>query len=369
MVFRALVCLLFGALAWAQAAGPGAQVAPPAVPSSQGPAGAAAPGQTPQSNQSSESTNASPSTPVAPDAPVVTIRGLCEQPAINTNGCQTVITRAEFDKMVETLGKDMPPFSGRQFALQYTQMLALANEAHRRGLDRSPHFEEMMRLLRVQTASKEMEAALQDEAAKVPEKDIEDYYREHHDAFVEVSLQRIFIPKSKEQLAYLQQVPDPEAAPPVFEADPAMKVLAEKLRGRAAAGEDFSKLQQEAFQVMGVKAEPPSVNLGKVRSNGLPKDQASILDLKPGEVSQLMTDPTGYSIYKAGEKDIVPLDKVRQEISSALRGKRYNDQRRSIQQSVTPTLNEAYFVQLAAAQREAMRRGNKSITLPDSDPK
>ena len=48
-----------------------------------------------------------------------------------------------------------------------------------------------------------------------------------------------------------------------------MSKLAETLRARAAAGEDFAKLQKEAFDAAGMKIESPTVNLPNVRRTGL----------------------------------------------------------------------------------------------------
>ena len=68
-------------------------------------------------------------------------------------------------------------------------------------------------------------------------------------------------------------------------AERAMTKLAESLRARAAAGEDFVKLQKEAFDAAGMKIESPTVNLPSVRRTGLQAGHAAVFDLKPGEVS------------------------------------------------------------------------------------
>jgi hypothetical protein len=60
--------------------------------------------------------------------------------------------------------------------------------------------------------------------------------------------------------------------------------LAESLRARAAAGEDFAKLQKEAFEAAGMKMDSPTVTMPKVRRTGLPPAHAAVFDLKVGEV-------------------------------------------------------------------------------------
>ncbi len=154
------------------------------------------------------------------------------------------------------------------------------------------------------------------------------------------------------------------------ESEDAMKKLAEALRARAAAGEDFEKLQDEAAAAAEFKGKPPT-KLGKVRRTSLPPDQAEVFNLKPGETSQLITTPNGYLIYKVGEKDTLPLDKVQDEIVSTLRSQRMQDAMQAIQQSATPELNEKYFadaqrLRRACADVEACRTGVKS---PESGPK
>jgi parvulin-like peptidyl-prolyl isomerase len=151
-----------------------------------------------------------------------------------------------------------------------------------------------------------------------------------------------------------------------------MKKEADALRARAAAGEDFDKLQDEAAAAAEFKAKPPT-KLGKVRRTSLQPAQAEVMNLKTGEVSQLITTPNGYLIYRVGEKDSLPLDKVREEIVSTLRSQRMQASMQAIQQSATPELNEKYFADAPAAapQGKAPSDGEaKPLSkAPESGPK
>ncbi len=138
------------------------------------------------------------------------------------------------------------------------------------------------------------------------------------------------------------------------ESEETMKKLAESVRARAVAGEDFEKLQDEAAAAAEFKGKPPT-KLGKVRRTSMPPDQASVFDLKPGESSPLITMPNGYLVYKIGEKDTLPLDKVRDEIFSTLRSQRLQQTLQKIQESTTPQLNEKYFAETPAAGSEAAK--------------
>ncbi len=52
---------------------------------------------------------------------------------------------------------------------------------------------------------------------------------------------------------------------------------------------------------------------------------------------------SGYYVYKAGEKDVVPLEKVREEITGTLRNQRMQDSVQALQQLATPVLEDNYF--------------------------
>src|SRR5258708_33853384 len=116
-----------------------------------------------------------------------------------------------------------------------------------------------------------------------------------------------------------------------------MKKLEEELRGRPAAGEDFAKLQDEAIAASGFKGKPPT-RLGKVRRTSLPPDQGEVFNLKVGETSQLISTPNGHLVYKVGDKDTLPLDHVREEISTTMQSQSIQDAMQAIQHPATPEL-------------------------------
>jgi Ni,Fe-hydrogenase I small subunit len=88
-----LVCLLLAAMAWGQAATPTPTL-------STRPSGS--PAANPADTKEAEASN------VPPDTPVITINGACPNPppdkAADQN-CKTVITRAEFEKIMDALRK------------------------------------------------------------------------------------------------------------------------------------------------------------------------------------------------------------------------------------------------------------------------
>jgi PPIC-type PPIASE domain len=326
-------CLLAGTLAWTQA-----KLATPAAPPNSPPAA----GQQDQ-DDAPEKPPAS-AAGVAADAPVLTVKGLCAQPTLAAeadrakSACQTVITRAQFETLADALRTAKDAQTRRHFAKAYPQFLVMAREAEQRGLDKQPRFEARLNFARLQILSQELMGQIQEEAARVPEADIEDYYQKNSRDFESVSVQRIVIPNRT------QAKPQQPAAEQRKPGEDVMTKEAELLRTRAAAGEDFSKLQKQAYDAAGVSGNnSPNPDMGKMRRRGLPPAHASVFDLNPGQVSQVISDATGHYIYKLDWKGIEPLDAVRNEISNALRGQRQRKMVQDLQQPFTTEVNQEYF--------------------------
>jgi hypothetical protein len=362
---RECLCLLFlVTAAWGQAAKP---ATPPAAPKAASASSAAAGNNAGAAN-------------VGPATAVITIPGLCDKPAADKSkaaSCKTVVTRAEFEQLMAAVAPTIEPSARKQLASQYGMALVMIHKAHEMGLDRGPKFQELMRVARIGVLTKELSQSLQAEASKISDKEVETYYHNNEASFQEVDLQRIFIPRSK-QVAESKDKPSDDAAAKDAakkeqqESEDAMKKLAEALRGRAAAGEDFSTLQDEAIAASGFKGKPPT-RLGKVRRTSLPPEQSAIFDLKQRETSQLITAPSGYLVYKVGEKDTLPLDHVREEIIAALQSQRMQDAMQTIQQSATPELNPKYFGDVTADRPQGHAPGSEAAPpaakAPESGPK
>jgi bifunctional DNA-binding transcriptional regulator/antitoxin component of YhaV-PrlF toxin-antitoxin module len=344
-----LPCLLLGALAWGQAAS-----TKPASNQNSGAATSPAPQAAGQQNPAAA--NPAPEPPkVALDAAVITITGMCDHPSANQSAdatCKTVITRAEFEKVIDAVQPSMPPRSRRSFADRYARTLVMAHKAEEMGLDKSANYDERMRLARIQVLSQELGRALQEKAAQISDKDIEDYYRANQPKFEQAELERVYIPKAEQPMSFETDKKAGETADEEdrerdkrdkAQTEQAMKDEADKLRARAAGGEDFAKLQTEAFTAAGIKAGTPNVDMGKTRRVTLPATQVSVMDMKPGEISGVIADQNGYFIYKLKSKSVMTLDQARDEIKGTLRSQRLQDENSAVQQSATPALDETYF--------------------------
>lgn len=288
-----------------------------------------------------------PASYLPPDTPVIIIKGLCEPSrggaVTKKEDCKTAITRAEFEKLADTLQPNMPAQVRKQLADTYPQILYSAQEARKRGLEKDPHYLELLKFTKMELLKLELERSLTEQAGKIPEADIDAFYEKNSKNYEEASLQRIFVPKARQS-----DVPKEGATPAEMEAarkdsEAVMAKLADDLHVRAVNGEDFDKLQKEAYEGAAVKSTPPPTSNPKVRRNGLPSSQATIFDLKPGEISPVLSEPQGFYIYRMVTKNPLPLAQVKNEIRDALRSQRLDAVRAKMRSAVSADLNPAYF--------------------------
>jgi hypothetical protein len=352
LICLALVYVAFGSPAWAQAVKP---PAPPGKPAAQ-PSGTSTPD----------------ATQVPLTVAVVTIPGTCDKPDPNrtkTSDCKTVITRAEFEQLLNAVAPGAPPASRRQLATRYANGVVMAHQAHEMGLDQGPRYEELIKIVRIQVLSQELVKHLQEKSSAISDKEVEDYYQSNAPTYQEADVLRMYVPRTK-QPDSKEKLSDEDAKKRDEELQDAMKKEAESLRTRAAAGEDFDALQKEASAKAGFTAGSANTKLGKVRRQTLPPEQSSVMDLKAGQVSEVFSTPGGYFVYKAIETNTLPLEKVREEIRGTLRSQRMKDAMAAIQQASTPQLNDQYFGE-APATPQAPPKGELKppAKSPDSVPK
>jgi len=352
-----VLCVLAGALAWGQAApgGPPPQSSPaPGAGAMNGPA-----------EQAEKDDSAS----VPPSAPVITIDGVCDTPAKTAAGaaaktatsaksaaagCKTVITKAQFDAMANNLAPNITPQLKKQLAAVLPRLMAMANEAKKQGLENTPQYKERVKFNRMQILAQELQQKMQEQAAKVPEADIEKYYKDHPEMYEQATVESVFVPRmkqiepeklqdEKETKAGDQQHKEATEKAKQEDGEKAMTKLADDLRARAAGGEDFLKLQKEAFEAAGMKIESPTVTLPNIRRSGLPPAHAAVFDLKPGEVSQVISDSGEHYIYKVVSKNEMTLEQAKTEIQGKLQTERMKEQTDKLNNSFKVETNEAYF--------------------------
>ena len=74
----------------------------------------------------------------------------------------------------------------------------------------------------------------------------------------------------------------------------------------------LDKLQIEAYTEAGIPRTSSNTKMEKVRRNTLPPQHESVMDLKPGEVSEEISDPGGaHFIYKMIGKRTLTLEEAK----------------------------------------------------------
>ena len=278
---------------------------------------------------------AASSAPQDANEPVITIENLCAKPKASAE-CKTVVTKAEFDRILGTVKGNVPPNARMQLAQRYVELVTFADKAEQAGLEKSPEFQETFKLLRMQALATAYTHHLQDTAAKVSDADVEQYYAQNKPAYEEVTLKRIYIPRP---------VSRGDKKPPLDDA--ATKALAEKIQARAAAGEDMDKLEQEVYVAENPDASKdtaPPTTLGPRRRGQLPATHESkIFDLAAGQASPLLEEPSGFFIYKVESKQVLPLAQVKPQIARQLEEQKMKDAVEQTISSVKATFNDSYF--------------------------
>jgi PPIC-type PPIASE domain len=310
-------------------------------------------------------TPSSDNSSISPDTPVITVQGVCDK-APGTADCKTVVTRAEWERLVNALQPNMPKPAQKQLASRYVQAIILASKAHQMGLDKGPEFDEQMYLSRLQLLARMAGEHIQKDSTKVSDAEIESYYHQHSGDFKTISYDKIFVPKQKQGTTTAAATgPDAEKKRQATEAE--MKAEAEKLHARAAAGEDFTKLQQEAYDFAGMKLTASGTRVDKVKKNALLANDASIFDLKKGEVSPVITDPQGFMIYKVEDTQDQPLADVKEEVSRAAQQEKLKSASEEIQKSATQDTkyDDAYF---AVPAPPTLKKPGEPQSTPDNVP-
>jgi hypothetical protein len=310
---------------------------------------------------------------VGPDAPVLTIKGLCPETTSNRTvisgkSCTTVITRDQFEKVARAIQPSLSPVVKKQLINLYPRLLIMSREAEARGLDKEEYFQEMFDLARMQILTQQLTRRLQEEAGNVPDQAISDYYEKNPDSFKDYSLERIYIPRVKQEPPPTQKLSDEAQQERAKNAEEEMTKLAAALRARAAAGESFESLQKEAYQIAGLKSNPPNANMGKIRRSGLPPGHDAVFNLKVGEVSAVINDAGGHYVYKMDSTTMEPLADVKPEIHNLLKSQRLHELMEKIQGPFTTEVNDAYFgtAANASAQQGAKTNGGP-VNSPQND--
>jgi hypothetical protein len=372
MCKRWLVCVFMGAVGWGQAAPPAAQPGQNTVI-----------GRPSQQHEHEEAVPVPDTAASVPDsAAVITVKGVCapqakpaaaktaasapataaktpaaKTPAAKPAPCQTVITKAEFELLLKGVTQNPNPGVKRQLANALPRMIGMSSEAHKEGLDKTKEYDEMVKFVRMQVLTAELQRSIQKKAEDVSDAELKEYYEKNPEAFEVYDLERLYIPRNKRVDVEAkpqdakdtkltdeeQKAKDAEDKAKREQSEQEMTKLADDLHTRASSGESFETLQTDAFTAAGLKLQSPAVKMTGVRRTGLQPAQAAVFELKPGEVSQVFSDNNGHYIYKLDSKKEMPFEQAKDEIHGTLQNQRLRDLMEKVTSTFTVETNEAYF--------------------------
>jgi hypothetical protein len=301
---------------------------------------------------------------VSPDAVVVTIHGICPQgkgaaPA-NSDSCVTTLTRRQFDEMLAVMNVTKQNYSAaalKGIAESYVQLMTLADAGQQAGLDHDPRFEEMMKIARTRTMAELYRHTLDEKFSSPPPEAIEAYYKENISKYEQLKIDRVFIPLADPKKPQERMIFEKKA-----------RQEAEELRARAARGEDMGALQEEAYKSLGL-ASPPKADQGAKRKGNYPANlEKDIFALKPGEVTKVETDLSGFSFYKIRSREPVPLELVKPEIARELYQKNMEAAMKAATGHVHADYNDQFFKPQVAGPVPPMFRPAPHVTVEGLPP-
>lgn len=345
--FSSLV--LLGAFASAQSA-PTSQPSQ-AAPAQQQQTQAAPPQQAahPQQAPAEQKPSAPPEPTTAATATVITLEGVCDPKTAKAGQpCRTQITREEFERLFRAPGQPLPPEQQRQnIARQYTDLLMAASEGEKLGGENDPRVKEQLEVHRLQTLAAFAQQKLAEKARDVSDADAQQYYSQHPEDFEEVTLDRVFVPKTA-----------------AAGKDVDLKQLADQVQQQLANGGDPEKLQKAVYENLKTTSEPPSTKYGSKRRGSLPPQHDIVFTLSQGQVSPVLADPIGYVIYKVEAKRVVPFEEAKGEAKQRMAMQRFKEETERIRNGVKVDYNPQYFGSMPFEKQAAAPTLNKPAANP-----
>jgi hypothetical protein len=336
-----IICILLAVTAAAQK--------PQNPPSKQAPAAAAAtPSPSPAGRAAPPSLLKRDEKPaeVPPNQPVISIKGLCPaKPDIATNTkvpstaeCTISVTREQFDNLVKSFNSNNQPVTQAQrrgLAEKYVELLVFSEAAEAAGVENTPTYVEVMRVLRLKTLGDLYLNQLAEQYRNPPEEEIEAYYQANQQKYEAAKLSRIYLPKNDT---------DPKATPEQKqEYQKKIEQVSADIQARAAKGEEMAKLQKDAYTSLGIAAAPPNTELSLARHGMFPpKLDQEIFSHKAGEVFR-SDDANGFMIYRIDSRQTSPLESVKAEISRDLLRQKMEAKTKELKAPVHAEYDDKYF--------------------------
>ena len=270
----------------------------------------------------------------SPETPVVTLEGVCKTKTA-AGECKTPVSRADMDSFVRAFAPQSPANARARLAVQYARSLAYASLAEQQGLDRNPalaqELELQLKMVRMRILATAYLQNVQKKTDVITGAEVQAYYDSHRELYEEAQVRRVSVPFA---------VPTADGHPLDHSA---VKAVMATTREHAAAGEDLNDLQQQAYKELKVQATAPQVNPLLVRRSNLQGDEAKVMDLKDGELSEVLDLPGAFAFAQLVSRQAMPLESVRPEIEAALRRQRMQNALAKLGTRITAKFNLEYL--------------------------
>jgi peptidyl-prolyl cis-trans isomerase C len=247
------------------------------------------------------------------------------------------MTKSEYERLLASLPEQVRARAQgpgkRAVAEQIAQLKALAQEARKRGLDKSPENRELIAFqtenLLASTLYRELAAGVKaDDAAEHA------YYDQHKNEYEEVTARHILIRFKG------SPVPLRTGEKDLTEEEALAK--AQDIRKKLAAGEDFAKLAEaESDDTQSGKqgGSLGSFSKGKM----VPQFEQEAFKLPAGTVSEPIKTQFGYHIIKVEKHETQKFEDVKASIDQKLKPELAQKAAENIRNRTPVTINDAYF--------------------------
>lgn len=270
-------------------------------------------------------------TPAKPAASPKTAASAATDPVVISVGTQQ-IRASQFDALV----KAAPPenqaemmANKRAVADELGKMLALVDEAHRRGYDQDPSFKAQMMLARDNALAKSVVDKLQAQT-KPTDAEVKAYYDAHTAQYAQTKVKHILVGDSETQGG-----PNPRT-----QAEALTKVNA--VEARLKKGEDFAAVAKAESDDPGSKDK--GGELGDITpGQTVPEFETAVNALPVGKVSDPIHTRFGYHIVEVESRTTMPFEQAKAAITEQLAGDSVNAAVDKIASNAHVVVNESYF--------------------------
>jgi parvulin-like peptidyl-prolyl isomerase len=255
-------------------------------------------------------------------------------PVVITAGTMKV-RKSEFESAINAIPEQYRAnvmADKRAFAEDYIRMRLLAAEGAKNGLDKTPEVVNQLAMMRDNLVANAQISAI-DKTIIVPDSAITQYYDQHKEQFEQVKARHILIAFKGSRAAQpgKKELTDAEA-----------KAKAEELRAKLVAGGDFAATAKAESDDIGSGA-----NGGDLGTFGhgqmVPEfDQASF-NTKPGEISPVIRTEFGYHILQVQERNLTPIDQVKETIRKTLHDEQMKAKLDSMKAATAAKYDDTYF--------------------------